>query len=226
MRLLPTIEVHDTPFRWFTADGALPPSALEALLALYDEDLSWDLHADSFYRAWLCEVADRLDPALRTGVVDRVAAITGLPFAPDLAVTVQRMEPGQYALPHTDRPLAGFEAARLIVQLTPGWRPEHGGELLLHADALGTEEVQRRPPRFNSAYGMVMGPRSVHSVRPTTRQRRTAVFNLWHVGNTEAVAEWVTGQLAGLRFDSLPASLGPVIDDAEASLPEDDIFRA
>ena len=226
MRLLPSVTHHDTPFRFFTADDALPPVVLDALNALYDAELVWDLHADSFYRAWMCEVGHMIDPVLRTTIARRMAALTGLPLVADLKATVQRMEVGQYALPHTDRPLVGYEAARLIVQLTPGWQPEHRGELLIHPDPDGREVALRRPPRLNSAFGMVMSPQSVHSVRPTARQRRTAVFNLWHVGNTEAVATWVKEQLGGLRFNALPRALGPIIDEAESTLPEDATFRA
>jgi hypothetical protein len=44
---------------------------------------------------------------------------TGLPLCAPVGATVQRMEPGQFAGPHTDRPLLGSRggAARLFLQL-------------------------------------------------------------------------------------------------------------
>jgi hypothetical protein len=224
--VLPTIQHHTDPFPFFTAEDALPAVFLSALDALFAAEQTWALHQDAFYRAWLCDVSDRIAPEPRAALIARMSAITGLPLTDRLQVTIQRMEPGQYAGPHTDRPLLGYEVARLIVQLSADWRPEHGGALLLHRDAAGEQTVLRRPPRHNTAFGFVMGPRSFHSVEPTTTTRRTVVFNFWHIGNTEALAGHVRGLLARVRFDRLPTSLDDLIDEAERSRPEEDSFRA
>ncbi|MFT5685298.1 MAG: hypothetical protein ACI8RZ_006248 [Myxococcota bacterium] len=224
--VLPSVHHHTDPFPHFTAEDTLPAALLTDLDALFAADLPWVHHRDAFYRAWLCDVSTRIAAPMQAALVGRMRVITGLPLTDRLQVTVQRMEPGQYAGPHTDRPLLGYEVARLIVQLSEDWRVEHGGVLHLHRDVDGAQTVTRRPPRFNTGFGFVMGPRSFHSVQPTTVTRRTAVFNFWHIGNTEALAETVRQQLAGLRFDHLPRSLDDLISESEQSRPEDDSFRA
>lgn len=224
--MLPTVQHSTAPFPHFTVPEALPEALLADLEALFEAPLPWDLHQDAFYRAWLSDVSDRIAPDLQAALVDRMRAITGLPLTESLQVTVQRMEPGQYAGPHTDRPLVGYEVARLIVQLRPGWQPGDGGELHLHPDEAGAQTVVRRPPRYNTGFGFVMGPRSFHSVQPTAVTRRTAVFNFWHVGNTEALARRIRAMIAALRFDQLPASLDALITAAEQHRAEEDSFRA
>ena len=224
--MLHTICHHTEPFAFFTAEDALPASLLSTLEALYSADLTWQHHTDSFYRAFLCDVSERIDPAVADALVQRMRHITGLSLTARLQVTIQRLESGQFAGPHTDRPLLGYEVARLIVQLSPDWKPEHGGELHLHRDEQGKQTVLCRPPRLNSAFGFIMGTQSFHSVQPTTRTRRTVVFNFWHTGNTEAIAAWVGQQFDGMRFDLLPESLDALIVEAEHTLSEDDTFRA
>ena len=155
-----------------------------------------------------------------------MSEITGLPLRGPMRATIQRMEPGQYAEPHTDRPLLGYEAARLIVQLNTDWEPAHGGELHLHPDANGHESTLIRPPTFNSAFGFVMGASSFHSVQPARRRRRTAVFNFWHSGNSPEFASWVRGQREGIRFEALPRALDATRAVAELGYAEDDSFRA
>ncbi len=224
--MLPTVQHSTEPFPYFTVPAALPEVLLADLEALFEAPLTWDLHQDAFYRAWLSDVSERIAPAMRGALIDRMRDITGLPLTDTLQVTVQRMEPGQYAGPHTDRPLVGYEVARLVVQLREGWQPGDGGELHLHPDEAGAQTVLRRPPRYNTGFGFVMGPRSFHSVQPTAVTRRTAVFNFWHVGNTEALARRIRTMIAALRFDQLPESLDDLIADAEQNRAEEDSFRA
>ncbi len=224
--VLPTVQHSTEPFPHFTASAVLPEALLADLAALFAAPITWDLHQDAFYRAWLSDVSDRVEPAMQAALIARMRSITGLALTDKLQVTVQRMEPGQYAGPHTDRPLVGYEVARLIVQLRPGWKPGDGGVLHLHSDETGTQTVARRPPHYNTGFGFVMGPRSFHSVQPTTVTRRTAVFNFWHVGNTELLAKQIRTMIAAIRFDQLPAALDELIIAAEQHHPEEASFRA
>lgn len=224
--MLTQVQHHHRPFDFFTCEEALPTDLLERLMGLYDEDLTWERHHDSFYRASLCEISARLSKGSLQKLARRMEVISGLPLAEQIRVTVQRMEPGQYAKPHTDRPLVGYESLRLIVQLNPDWEPAHGGVLQLHPDATGRSIALARPPYFNTAFGFVMGQSSFHSVSPVVAERRTAVFNFWHIGNTEALAAWVQEQFEGMRFDRQPSGVTPLAIQADATLPEEDSFRA
>jgi hypothetical protein len=224
--MLNRIQHHSEPFEFFTGDAALPPDLLAQLINLFEEDLSWEHHHDSFYKAYLCEIGDRIPSEIHSNLAHRMSEITGLPLCESIRATIQRMEPGQFAGPHTDRPLMGYEAVRLIVQLNKDWNTGDGGELHLHPDSDGETTSHTRPPRFNTAFGFVMGPNSFHSVQPVKTQRRTAVFNFWHQGNTPDLARWVRDQLKDIRFDTLPKALEERAIEAEATYSEADSFRA
>jgi hypothetical protein len=223
--MLGQIKHHSIPFSFFTSSQALSPVLLNPLLALFSENLEWEAH-DTFYKAFLCEITDRLPTKACETLIQRMAELTDQPLTQNLRVTIQRMEPGQFAGPHTDRPLLGYEAVRLIVQLNADWEPGHGGELNLHPDDQGTVSALSRPPVLNSAFGFVMGPDSFHSVRPTSQTRRTAVFNFWHKGNTPKLCSWIKTQFKDMRFETLPDVLTPMAIQAEAEHPETDSFRA
>lgn len=218
---------HARPYAWFSFDEALPASTLDALRALFDLDLVWNHHQTSFYEALLCDVTDRLDPTLLTALVQRMRALTGLPLTELMSVTVQRMERGHRADPHSDRPLVGYEAVRLILQLNPGWRVEDGGLFGVHGSETGPPVGTARVPRQNSAVAFVLTPGSYHSVTPVAAAtRRSMVFNFWHAGNTPEVAALVAALFDGRSFAELPPSLDPIAMAAEAVHPDQITHRA
>ena len=214
---------HSDPFAFFTCEDVFGDSELAWLDSAHAQQAAWQLHEDSFYRAYLADIAP---VPFRAELIERMRSVTRLPLSEDLRLTIQRMEPGQYAEPHTDRPLVGYEAARLIVQLTRNWTPEDGGALHLHPDEAGAETRLRRGATRNTGFGFVMGPRSFHSVQPVLRRRRTAVFNFFHIGNPPQLAAWVQAQFEGIHFGSLPLSVAPLALAAETELPEEHSFRA
>ena len=214
------------PFDCFTVEAALSEDLLARLEALRAEgDLAWEHHRVSFYEALLCDVTARLEPAPLEALRAGVAHWLGLPLAPGVTVTLQRMAPGHRADPHTDRPLVGYEAARLVVQLTRGWAPGDGGVFLAFADPAGPPAL-RRPPIFNQGFGFALTRRAHHAVTPTARERLSAVFNFWHVGNTSALGEATRAFFAGMRFADLPPALDPLVAAAEAAREEAACARA
>lgn len=223
--LLASSYLHHEPFAYFTCADALPTTLLNRLDALYGAPLVWQHHTDSFYRAYLCDVSAHLDAGFCKELSARMRVLVGMPLTNAVRATLQRMEPGQYALPHTDRPLVGYEAARLVVQLNRDWRSEDGGQLSIHPDERGKQTVVSYSPRWNTAFGFAMGPRSFHSVRLVTALRRTVVLNFWHAGNTAALATWISAQFNGMRFD-FSGTLGQLADHTEPQVPEEDSFRA
>ncbi len=218
--------VHRSPYRFAMSAHALGDEASAAVARLFDEDVPWARHDASFYACFLAVVTDRIDPALLASLPGKIGVLLGVPLTDRVHVTVQRMEPGDHALVHTDRPLVGYEAARVVVQFNHDWRDEDGGLLEVHTQADGGQVVASMLPRYDAAFAFAQTPSSHHAVTPAKRQRRSAVFNFWHVGNTEEVAEAVRATFDGLRFDMLPGSLDDVMLDAEATLPEDVTHRA
>jgi hypothetical protein len=105
------------PFPLAVADAMFDDAVLARLTALFEGWAGWPRHEDTFYRCWITEVHDELDPAWLAGLRHEVSEALGVPLAGPVRVTAQRMAPGDGSDRHTDRPLAGYEAARLVLQL-------------------------------------------------------------------------------------------------------------
>jgi hypothetical protein len=217
---------HRHPYPFFTSESAFSPAVCAQLEGLFAQDLPWLAHGGSFYEVRNCDVTERMTPGLLPALAERTRTLTGLPLTQQVAVTAQTMAPGQRIGVHTDRPLAGWEAARVVVQLNRGWRPADGGVLRAHDDAAGTRVCASQAPRFNSAFGFVMHPGSYHSVTETARPRRTLVFNFWHIGNSPPLGEAVQALFTRMQFGELPDLLDPDRRVAELDLPEDETYRA
>jgi 2OG-Fe(II) oxygenase superfamily len=140
-------------------------------------------------------------------------------------VTAQRMLPGQVIGVHSDRPLLGFEIARVVVQLNKQWRAEHGGVLDLF-DGVDGPPLLSIAPTYNSAVGFLLHPHSFHGVTEVTQARQTLVFNFWHAANTEALAAHLKALFANMDFSEFPAALNGLATAAEARLPEELTLRA
>ncbi|QPK65484.1 2OG-Fe(II) oxygenase [Methylomonas sp. LL1] len=151
--------------------------------------------------------------------------ITGMPLINRVVVTAQRMQPGQVIGIHSDRPLVGYEIARLVVQLNMQWQAEHGGVLELFSSP-ESEAVFSVNPEYNKAFGFLLHVDSYHGVTEVTQPRQTVVFNFWHAANTPELAAHVQALFANIHFSDLPTALNPVASTAELSLPEDTTFRA
>jgi hypothetical protein len=223
--MLPNPTRHSRPFPYFRCEPAFTAETCVALEQLFVVQAGWQARNDAFYSCFLRDVTAEISQNLRRDVVDRMRAISGLPLTDHVAVSAQRMEPGQSVGVHSDRPLLGYEIARLVVQLTPSWKPESGGLLELYATEAGPA-VESIEPRHNSAFGFELHESSLHGVSRVTRTRSSVVFNFWHAANTPELSAVVADLFEDARFSELPASLVPIAAEAEAHLPEDVTFRA
>ncbi|WP_346014686.1 2OG-Fe(II) oxygenase [Thiocystis violacea] len=170
-------------------------------------------------------MTEKIPVSFKSEILARMRELTQLPLVDRVVVTAQRMLPGHVIGIHSDRPLLGYEMARLVVQLNQQWRPEHGGVLELFSSPDG-KAVVRVDPEYNTAFGFPLHAGSYHGVTEVTRPRQTVVFNFWHVANTPELAEYVQALLANLHFSEFPAALNPVASSAESTLPEETTFRA
>jgi len=219
------VERHRVPFVCFTVDRAFSETDCELLEGLFEGGDPWQRRDGAFYRCFLRDVTRELAPEFRATVVARMREITSMPLAARVGVTAQRMVPGDRIGIHSDRPLVGFEVARLVVQMNAGWRSEDGGVLRLY-DGDQSRPVRSVEPRYNRAFGFLLHEDSHHSVDEVTRERRSVVFNVWHVGNTPELAEAVAELFSEAHFSDLPASVNAVASRAEAELGEDVTLRA
>jgi len=217
---------HRHPYPFFTVEPAFSPALCAHLEGLFDQDLPWRAHGGSFYEVRNCDVTDRLEPDFLAALAARTRTLTGLPLTQRVAVTAQTMEPGQRIGVHTDRPLAGWEIARLVVQFTRAWQEGDGGVLQAHDDEAGTRVCASQAPRFNSVFGFIMHRDSYHSVTETKKHRRVLVCNFWHVGNSPALGDAVQALFARKQFGDLPRLLDADRRAAEQSLPEEQTYRA
>lgn len=213
--LLHTVTHHRNPYP-YAHIGAVDEGLLAALDKALAEAEAWQRY-DSFYRCWIapapCDVPDELTRELE--------GLVGIPLCASPRLTVQRMDPGDGATVHTDRPLLGYESARLIIHLSRGWKPSHGGLFSVHPDANATKTLRQHPPLRGSGVALALRPHAYHSVEPTHAARTTAVFHFAHPGNTPELAATLERVLGGASFAGLPASLHATMDVAEATLPEE-----
>ena len=206
-------------------NAAFSAEQCAALEQLFSQDREWQHQDGVFYRCSLSDVTEIIPATFQAEILARMREITGLPLVNRVLVTAQRMQPGQVIGIHSDRPLLGYEIARLVVQLNKQWQAEHGGVLELFSSPEG-EAVFRVNPEYNKAFGFLLHADSYHGVTEVTHPRQTVVFNFWHMANTPELAAHVHALFANLHFSEFPATLNPIASAAESSLSEEVTFRA
>lgn len=213
------------PFPFFFVKAAFSEEQCAALEQLFLQDSEWQHQDGAFYRCSLCNVTEIIPATFQTEILARMREITGLPLVNRVVVTAQRMLPGQVIGIHSDRPLLGYEIARLVVQLNKQWQPEHGGVLELFSSPEG-EAVFSVNPEYNKAVGFLLHADSYHGVTEVTQPRQTVVFNFWHMANTPELAAHVQALFANLHFSEFPATLNSIASAAESILSEEVTFFA
>lgn len=216
---------HNSPFPFFQVTSAFSVEQCAMLERAFSQAGEWQHREGAFYQCALRDVTETIPNAFRTEVISRMREITGLPLVDQLVVTAQRMLPGQLIGVHSDRPLLGYEIARLVVQLNKQWQPDHGGVLELFT-ASDSEAAFRVNPGYNEAFGFLLHVDSHHGVTAVTQPRQSIVFNFWHAANTPELAAHVQDLFANIHFSELPTALNAVASAAESNLPEDTTFRA
>lgn len=216
---------HDNPFPFFYVTSAFSAEQCSVLECLFLQDGEWQHRDGAFYRCSLRDVTENIPATFQAEVLGRMREITGLPLVNRVLVTAQRMLPGQVIGIHSDRPLMGYEIARLVVQLNKQWQAEHGGVLELFSSP-ESKAVFSVNPEYNNAFGFLLHVDSYHGVTEVTQPRQTVVFNFWHAANTPELAAHVQALFTNVHFSELPAALNPVASAAELSLPEETTFRA
>jgi Rps23 Pro-64 3,4-dihydroxylase Tpa1-like proline 4-hydroxylase len=216
---------HSHPFPFFLLNAAFSAEQCAALERLFSQDIAWQHRDAAFYRCSLSDVTGIIPATFQAEILARMREITGLPLVNRVLVTAQRMQPGQVIGIHSDRPLLGYEIARLVVQLNKQWQAEHGGVLELFSSPEG-ESVFSVTPEYNKAFGFLLHAESYHGVTKVTHPRQTVVFNFWHMANTPELAAHIEALFANLHFSEFPPALNPVASAAESSLPEEVTFLA
>lgn len=193
-------------------ERALAPTVLVELDRRFAQVRDWARHDQHFYQCFIHEVTDWPEGHGRA-LREVVAEALGLPLAGRVGITLQRMEVGDGAAPHTDAPRAGYEAARLVVQLdTPG-----GGRFRALEQGEGWLELA---PVRNHGVAFELGPRSWHEVTACEGPRRTVVFHFWHPANPEHTRARLDATVGTLSFADLPSVLDASIERADALDPE------
>jgi hypothetical protein len=205
------------PFPLAVTDRAFPASDLALLHGLFHSDQPWQRHRDVFYR---CDIAVvDLPRSLLDPLVHEVATVLGMELLPHVRVTAQRMGPTDGSGRHTDRPLAGYEAARLVVQLDEA----QGGRFrAFDGDRIWLD----RPARPNQAVAFELSDRSHHDVTDCDGPRRTVVFHFWHPANPPDARARLDRLFADLSIADLPPAMDAVMTEAEARLPDETTLEA
>ena len=216
---------HHYPFPFFYDDAAFSEAQCAALESLFLQEAEWQHRDGAFYRCSLRDVTKNIPATFQMEVLDKMREITGLPLVNRVLVTAQRMLPGQIIGIHSDRPLLGYEIARLVVQLNKEWQVEHGGVLQLFTSPKSEVAVSINP-EYNKAFGFVLNINSYHGVTEVTQPRQTVVFNFWHAANTPELAAHIQALFTHIKFSELPPTLDPIASAAELSLPEETTLHA
>ena len=216
---------HNYPFPFFLVNAAFSEEQCVLLEQLFSLDNEWQHQNGGFYRASLCDVTEIIPATFQSEILDRMRAITGMPLVDRVLVTAQRMLPGQVIGLHSDRPLLGYEIARLVVQLNKNWQESHGGVLELYSSQKGAA-VFSVNPEYNKGFGFLLHANSYHGVTEVTEPRQTVVFNFWHRANTPELATHIETLFANLSFSEFPAALNPIASAAESSLSEEVTYLA
>ncbi len=197
-----------------TTDEAFEEVVLHRLDARFAATTDWVRHDASFYRCFIAECDDALAPSARSRLRDEVGEVLGLDLAGPVRVTAQHMAVGDGADRHTDRPLVGYEAARLVAQLDT---PDGGRFRVLEPDGSdGWRAWLDRPAVRNQAVALELCEASHHEVTECRTPRRTVVAHFWHRANPPHARELVHGWLAPMSFAALPAALDARIAEADA----------
>lgn len=218
-------EHHQQPFPFFFVDAAFSAEQCVALEQLFLQASDWQHQDGVFYRCSLCNVTEHIAASFQSEILARMREITGLPLVDHMHVTVQRMLPGHVIGIHSDRPLLGYEIARLVLQLNKEWQADHGGVLQLFSSR-ESAAVFSVNPEYNKAVGFLLHGDSYHAVTEVSQPRLSVVFNFWHKANTPELAAHVAALFANLHFSEFPSALNAIASAAEASLPEDVTYRA
>ena len=82
---------------------------------LFLKDNCWEHHGVDLYQCFISDVTADIAPDFQAEVLVRMREITGLPLIDHVRITAQRMLSGHAIGMHGDRPLLGYEIARLVV---------------------------------------------------------------------------------------------------------------
>ncbi len=195
------------------------------LKGLLSQPGEWQRRDGAFYRCLLRDVTQSVPIDFVYELLPRMRQLTGLPLIDKVAVTAQRMLPGDTIGIHSDRPLLGYEIARLVVQMNPDWRSEYGGVLELFSSP-DSEPTVQISPSYNDAFGFILHVGSYHGVTEVTHPRETLVFNFWHSANTPELETYVRSTFAQMHFSELPGELDSLAASAESTLPEETTLLA
>ncbi len=216
---------HRYPFEFFLCTQAFGFENCATFERLFAAKDGWQHRDGAFYSCSLRDATIEVPAKLLDGVLGRMREITTLPLMDTVQVTAQRVEPGQAIGVHSDRPMLGYEFARLVLHLNAEWRSEHGGVLQLH-ESPDRPAVVRLEPTYDVAFGFVLHEDSYHSVTEVRRARRSLVFNFWHAANSPELGDAVRTLFADMHFSELPSALDSLAESAEIRLPEATTFHA
>jgi hypothetical protein len=128
----------------------------------------WLVDQGTLGAGWSRFLGDCLAPAR----ISELAGLLGLPQIPSrIELRLTEYTGGGWMSRHTDRPEKAFSQ---LVYLSPGWRPEWGGELALFASATAASAARVLYPGGGNVVAFPRSGRSWHEVRPVRAQAGAA----------------------------------------------------
>ena len=105
---------HNNPFPFFLWMLPSLKNSARRLSSYFCKTVSGSIGMVRFTAVRCATLLRRFPQRFMTEILARMREITGLPLVERFMVTAQRMLPGQVIGIHSDRPLLGYEIARLV----------------------------------------------------------------------------------------------------------------
>jgi Rps23 Pro-64 3,4-dihydroxylase Tpa1-like proline 4-hydroxylase len=193
------------PFPHFVVADFYEPEVADRLNRWLSNEATWHRSVQRLYDQF--ELSFKLVPAIPDAIQSAFLAPTALSRVKRLAenlfetelrpyatVDAHKMTRGQGIGIHADS-MAGEDSHRVVVQLSRGWQPEFGGNLVFFGSPHAEDVRQSFEHVFNTAIGFALSDRSYHAVsRVGQGERLTVIYGFWSVTSAfdQAANAWRT----------------------------------
>lgn len=211
--VLENVQERRTPFPHFVSMQAFDRAVADAAYAWLHAHAHWHHHVSTFFdqheRGLIDadlprELRDALvSPAVLRLLRQRMETLFAVSMADVFDVVAHRLVPGQGIGLHTDRPSAGDETHRLVINLGREFDDSQGGHLILFHGRDPDDFACAFRSIHNTAVGLEMSERSYHAVADVIAGiRYTIVYSFWRADCTDTVKD-SAARIEGERLVSM-----------------------
>lgn len=184
---LDNVELSSVPFEHLVIPTVALSNFVECLSWL-EQKAPWTLTTTDFYEQYEFSLQhitapfflqDLIGPDTLASLRRQLFRLFGLPLSESVDITVHKLICGQTIRIHNDF-ISGRESHRLLLQLNRGWKPEHGGYLMLFSGPEPESLTKVIEPANGSIQAFPVSPCSYHAVSTVhSGERFTIVYSFY-----------------------------------------------